>query len=179
MQEKQSKYTGKIREMPQVANNIIKVAPLMAKMGCSRILDFGAGTFRNTRYLQRLGFSVIAVEKTPVIEKFARFKPGENQIISVISPAVIETWPGAFDAVVCTFVMNLLDDATNSRLVSIFQDILKRDGLVFVEVKEMRTARTSNGMTLTALDRLFLNRGFFRLADFRGRYSIGALYRRI
>ncbi len=166
--------------------SILKIIPLFNQLGFHRIIDYGAGTFHNTMYLAANGFQVIAVERPPVIRRYApRIMDDRDSyidqdfFIDIITPEGLVSWTIKVDAVICTFVLNLLDGATNSHIVQLFNDKLKKRGMVFVEVKQKKEKPSPTAMTKLDLDRLFVGNGFMKIQDMTGRYSLGTLYEKI
>lgn len=162
------------------APSMKKVVPILRAKGCSYILDYGAGTFHNSRYLLEKGFRVISVDKPAVIQKYAGICSKSNhEIVSAVADNAFSQWKVRFDAVICTFVLNILDWSTNLLLAKLFSERTQQGGILLVEVKEKTKKTTVNALTLSQVDRLFLNNGFYRLGYSKGRKSIATIYEKM
>ena len=96
----------------------------------TRALDFGCGTGRSSRFLQKLGFNVVGVDVSEDMLRIARatdpagdyrFVPGDN---------LSEFGIGRFDLVLSAFTFDNIPGATKVRIFSDLQRLLTPEGVI-------------------------------------------------
>lgn len=98
-----------------------------------RILDYGAGKFRNSKYLKEKGFDVHVLDTGFQIQKAK-----EEDLKAYGAVFTAETYEGQsnYDSVLCSFVLNVIpeEDVRKEALNKIYES-LKNEGTLFLEVR--------------------------------------------
>ncbi len=110
--------------------------PRFRELGCGTVLDYGAGKLRNSLFLAQAGFEVVAADRDEVV---ARWQPIDG--IVPISLEEIAVSKRHFDAVVCTYVLNILGDLQRSEALVNLVSLVKPGGLLCIEVWRRPQAR--------------------------------------
>ncbi len=144
------------------ANSLSKYLPLFERLKKKTVLDYGSGNLRNAIYLHRRGYRVYAVDlpdriKTKTLPKLSFLFADELKNLSLDA-----------DIALCTFVLNLIDAHKRIEVMDTIAVNMARGGYFLVETRDL---------TLRDLDLLTVPRGFVRIHDQRGRYTVIALYR--
>jgi len=119
-----------------------KVIQMLQDMGASTVLDLGSGTGRHVVYLAQSGFSVFGLDNS--LEAMAatrQWLADEGLEADLRLQSMTERFPyedGFFDAVVSVQVIHHADIATIREIVAEISRVLKKGGLLFVTVPELR-----------------------------------------
>ncbi len=95
------------------------------------VLDFGCGTGRSTRFLQKLGFAVTGVDISPDMVKQARVGDPEGDYRVIADGDFCEFTSGTYDLILSVFTFDNIP--TMERKVSLFAglaDLLKDSGTI-------------------------------------------------
>jgi SAM-dependent methyltransferase len=88
----------------------------------TKALDFGCGTGRSARFLQKLGFKVIGIDISEDMLRIARASDPSGDYRLVPGDDLTQFAPGCFDLVLCAFPF---DNIPEERKVRIFCDLAK------------------------------------------------------
>jgi SAM-dependent methyltransferase len=119
-----------------------KVVQMLQDRGASSVLDLGSGTGRHVVYLAKSGFSVFGFDNS--LEAMATTRhwlADEGLEADLRLQSMTERFPcqdGFFDAVVSVQVIHHADIATIRGIVAEISRVLKKGGLLFVTVPELR-----------------------------------------
>ena len=144
------------------ANSLEKYLPVFDRLPKKVVLDYGSGNLRNSMFLHRMGYDVYAVD----LPQKTRFKPLPR--LTCIFPEDLSQLNFKFDIALCTFVLNLISTSERVWVFETLADKMSPGGYLLIETK---------GLTLLELDTLIIPRGFIRVHDLRGRYTLVALYK--
>lgn len=145
------------------ARSIEKFIPLFDRQKSKVVLDYGSGNMRNSIYLHKKGYSVYAVDL-----------PHRTQIkslpsLSCIFPEEVVNLKQNIDITLCTFVLNLIPAAERNQFIKMIADKMSPGGFFLIETK---------GFTLIELDAMVIPKGFLRIYNDKGRYTVIALYQK-
>lgn len=145
------------------ARSLEKFVPLFDKHKSKVVLDYGSGNLRNSIYLHRRGYSVYAVDL-----------PHRTQIkslpsLSCILPEEVAHLQQKIDVTLCTFVLNLIPPIERNLFIKLIAEKMSPGGFFLIETK---------GFTLSELDAMVLPKGFLRVYNDKGRYTVIALYQK-
>lgn len=82
--------------MASVASSVARYSPFFKKQNIRTVLDFGAGTLRNSCFLAEIGFCVYAVDVPEQVERI-RAIPCNRCLAGVLSTSDLERKPLAVD----------------------------------------------------------------------------------
>ena len=147
--------------------------------GIYRILDYGAGTLRNSIYLANQGFFVLATDRRPP----PRDVYGNKKIWWVAKDVIAARILKNFDLVICNFVLNIVEGLENrENLIREIIELLKPGGFLMLETREKRMAadqNTKHALSREELDYLVLKHGLTPIMFMRGRISLAVLYKKM
>lgn len=106
-------------------------------VGSLNCLDLGAGQGRYSLHLARVGARVRAVDYSPVAMAQLAGKAGAERLAISTEVADLRGYDfpvGECDLIVCSTVLDHLDDACRPRLAAAIADALRPGGLVYCEV---------------------------------------------
>jgi ubiquinone/menaquinone biosynthesis C-methylase UbiE len=96
----------------------------------TRALDFGCGTGRSSRFLQKLGFNVIGVDVSEDMLRIARATdpPGDYRLVP--GDNLSEFGMGSFDLVLCAFTFDNIPAEMKRRIFTDLQKLLMPKGVI-------------------------------------------------
>ncbi|WP_418790044.1 class I SAM-dependent methyltransferase [Phosphitispora sp. TUW77] len=144
------------------ANSLSRYLPLFEKLQKKTVLDYGSGNLRNAIYLHGRGYRVYAVDLPD------RIKDITLPRLSFLFVDELKDFSLDVDIALCTFVLNLIDSDKRTEVMDTIAANMARGGYFLVETREF---------TIKELDLLIVPKGFVRVHEQRGRYTIIALYR--
>jgi len=144
------------------AGSITKFLPLFEREEKKTVIDYGSGNLRNSIYLHRRGYKVYAVD----LPSRVRMKPLPN--LTCVFPEELKRLNLTADVVLCTFVLNQMNAKERDTFVRIISRKLCPGGYLLVETK---------GFLLNELDMMFIPKGFTRIHNQKGRYTVIVLYK--
>ncbi|HEU5380868.1 MAG TPA: methyltransferase domain-containing protein [Ktedonobacteraceae bacterium] len=121
------------------------IAQIFASAGSapgSRLLDAGCGAGRYALALARRGYQVIGVDAAPSLLREAQRKAAEAQLAVTfeVGNLLNLTAKPACDGILCRGVLNdLLDDASRQNVFQEFASVLRKSGVLVLDVREWRT----------------------------------------
>ena len=100
-----------------------------------RALDFGCGTGRSTRFLQRQGFHAIGVDIAPPMLEHARALDADGDYRLVTAENLIDLGAGSFDLILAAFTFdNIPTDAAKTQSLRALRQLLAPGGRLIVIV---------------------------------------------
>ncbi len=124
-----------------------EAVPVLKKYGVKRVLDLGCGTGRNTRYLAKQGFQVMGVDKSPDAIEIARIKSPSIKF-EVADAREIPFPENAFDAVVCTHVIEHHLEDEIKKIISEIARVTRKGGLLVLSTISSRDSAFGTGKRL-------------------------------
>lgn len=146
------------------ARSLEKFIPLFDRQKSKVVLDYGSGNLRNSIYLHRKGYRVYAVDL-----------PHRTQLKSIprlrcILPEEVAGLKHNIDITLCTFVLNLIPVSERNRFIKLIAEKMSPGGFFLIETK---------GLILSELDAMVIPKGFLRIYNDKGRYTIIVLYQKV
>lgn len=105
-----------------------------------KVLDYGCGKLRNTKYLLENNFNVSIIDTVEQISK-------QKDIIEKLpinNIYDIENLPNEqFDIILCSFVLNVIPEinSRNQVLTNIY-NLISNDGIIYIEVRDNKFVKT-------------------------------------
>lgn len=127
-----------IPEKTAISNGVATSARLLINEipTSSHILDYGAGKLRNSKFLMKNGYKVSIVETKRQLEALKQ-DPDLSQLEHIY--AVEDEIEQTFEAILCSFVLNVIPDINErSYVLQRSYYLLKDSGKLFVEVRKRR-----------------------------------------
>lgn len=145
------------------ARSLEKFIPLFDCQKGKVVLDYGSGNLRNSIYLHRRGYNVYAVDL-----------PHRTRITGLpslrcILPEEVANLKQNIDITLCTFVLNLIPAAERNLFIKLIAEKMSPGGFFLIETK---------GFTLSEIDAITIPKGFLRIYNDKGRYTVIALYQK-
>ena len=148
--------------MAAPANSLLIYCSLFDKLERKVVLDYGSGNLRNSLYMQKRGYEVYAVDLPQRLGM--NFSPNLHHILPEELPKLkIEA-----GIALCTFVLNLIPETMRVSVLSTIAANMSWGGYFLLETA---------GLSLSQLDQLVVPRGFFRVHQQWGRYTVIGLYK--
>jgi len=96
----------------------------------TKALDFGCGTGRSSRFLQKLGFDVIGVDVSEDMLRIARASDPSGDYRLVPGDNLSEFGAGTFDLVLSAFTFDNIPAATKGRIFADLRRLLTPKGII-------------------------------------------------
>jgi SAM-dependent methyltransferase len=178
--------------MTVAAASVRTYSHFFKKQGVRSVLDYGAGTLRNSSYLAGLGFAVYAADVPEQVERILRMAT-RTLLAGVVTDAELERSRLAADLVLSTYVLNIIPDGSEKS--SYIRNItlnLRAGGYLLIEARCRREETAcGSGCSFHAkcpncvktyshgeLDRLITPFGFRRLCHYYRRHAVAVLYQK-
>jgi tellurite methyltransferase len=168
-----------------VTKTLQQMIPFFVKNRIQTILDYGAGTLRNTCFLLKNGFKVYVAETNQQLPKFVNYQ--ETPFVEgVFDVNDLTNQQLGVDLVISNFVLNIIDDPLekNKLIENSFRN-LKEGGYFLVEVKNKKCSSNcsqvvtcNRELSLEELDDLILPKGYVRLNSQINGISLAAIYQK-
>jgi SAM-dependent methyltransferase len=153
------------------------------------VLDYGAGTLRNSKYLAQAGFEVYAADLPAQVERIMGMA-GRNQLAGVLATDELEHSHLDVDLVISSYVLNIILDGTEkSRYLKNIVLNLKPHGYLLIEVRCRTQAEHCHNCTSCSkegsciktyshaqMDALLAPYGFQRICHYYSRHAVAVLY---
>jgi hypothetical protein len=154
-----------------------RIVPIFKENRIEVILDYGAGTLRNTNYLLLNDFKVIVVD---TLNQLARIKkrPEMQYIERTLSVDMLALEELNVDAVISNFVLNLLSTEAQGQMAINIAKNLKINGYLLIEIKKDKI-KLDNYYQEKNLDNLFIPLGFNRLGFIKNSVSMAGIYQKV
>ncbi|MBI1921029.1 MAG: methyltransferase domain-containing protein [Geobacter sp.] len=176
-----------------IAGSIRTYFGFFERKGVRTILDYGAGTLRNARFLSEKGFSVYAADVPEQVRRIMRMS-ASNGLAGILETGALQRGALGVDMVLSTYVLNIIPDGAEkwSYLKNISIN-LRDEGYLLIETRCRREdAACGTGCSFHAkcpscvktyshdeLDRLVTPFGFRRLSHYYRRHAVAVLYQKV
>src|SRR5512138_799955 len=93
--------------MSRAATSIIRYSKFFRHQGSNRVLDYGAGKLRNSKYLAEQGFTVFAADLPEQVE-LLRDSPDVEMLAGILDSRQLSESRLNVDLVLSTYVFNII-----------------------------------------------------------------------
>ncbi|AJE02171.1 class I SAM-dependent methyltransferase [Geobacter pickeringii] len=178
--------------MAAAAESVRRYSRFFHNSDVRTVLDYGAGTLRNTRFLAAQGFSVYAADIPEQIERIIRLA-STMPLAGILEAGELGQASLDVDLVISTYVLNIIPEGTEKwRYLKNIELNIRPGGYLLIEVR-CRRDDGSCGSTcahhLTCpgcvktyshdeLDRLVAAFGFRRLSHYYSKHALAVIYRK-
>lgn len=98
-----------------------------------KILDYGSGKFRNSKYLKEKGLHISVLDTDFQIQNAKEEDLSEYEDVYVLESYEPQS---NYDSVLCSFVLNVIpEEGERKEVLDNIYDSLKKDGKLFLEVR--------------------------------------------
>lgn len=176
--------------MTKAAESVTKYVPFFHHVGVGKVLDYGAGTLRNSTYLVEEGFNVFAADLPEQLAQM-RARPTAQRLAGILDVAELPQGYLHVDLVLSTYVFNIISGGDQRRYLENTVANLRLGGYLLIEVRCRRqgtecsdTCRDyfkcehcAKTYTHEELDRLLTPYGFTRISHYYREHAVSAVYR--
>lgn len=178
--------------MTTAAGSILRYTGFFRKSKAETVLDYGAGTLRNSLYLARHGFTVYAAD-LPEQTQIQRCRPDARQLAGVLDVAELERSRLGVDLVLSTYVFNIImENVEQHRYLDNVVANLRPGGYLLIEVRcrqqdaecspacsrHFKCASCAKTFSHQELDSLITPYGFRRISHYYRQHAVSAIYQR-
>lgn len=157
------------------------------------VLDYGAGTLRNSKFLAEEGFRVYAADIPAQVERIMQMS-GHERLAGVLASDQLERSHLDVDLVLSSYVLNIIPDGSEkSRYLKNIVLNLRPEGYFLIEVRcRVQSQQCSSGCSHghkcsscvktyshEELDEMLVPYGFKRISHYYRRHAVAVLYQRI
>ena len=175
------------------AGSIRRYNRFFQQRGIRTVLDYGAGTLRNSQFLVEQGFSVYAADIPEQVERILRMS-ASSTLAGVLSVAELERTFLEADLVLSTYVLNIIPGGTEKwRYLKNVTLNLRIGGFLLIEARCRReddacgNGCSSQGScpscvktyTHDELDRLVTPFGFRQVSHYYRRHALAVLFEKV
>lgn len=154
------------------------------------VLDYGAGTLRNSCCLADAGFHVYAADIPAQVERIMNMA-NSRQLAGVLSTSELDESRLGVDLVVSSYVLNIIPDGTEkSRYIKNIAVNLRPGGYLLIEVRcRAQAVKCTSGCSSShkcanciktyshdELDEVLVPFGFQRISHYYRRHAVAVLY---
>lgn len=179
--------------MAIAAGSITRYCKFFQQKHLTSVLDYGAGTLRNARYLAEQGFTVYAADIPDQVEKIMRIA-GHESMAGILASDDLERTHLGVDVVLSTYVLNIIPEGSErSRYLRNVVLNLRPEGYLLIEVRcriqsEHCGSDCSHAHKCSAcaktysheeLDLLLTPYGFKRFSHYYRRHAVAVLYQKV
>ncbi|MDA8235196.1 MAG: class I SAM-dependent methyltransferase [Clostridia bacterium] len=170
------------------AKSLLLYDELFRKQKISKVLDYGAGTLRNTAYLLEAGYEVVIVDLPQQLAKVMN-RPEIGKAVGVYDINQVGNCSLGVDLVTCNFVFNIIDDpGEREELLNNVYNNLRYGGYFLLDVVRKKECEDGFGgcvnkefchaYTLEEMDQMILPVGFRRVNFLIRDNFLSVLYQR-
>lgn len=178
--------------MATAAISVSKYLEFFRKKEVRSVLDYGAGTLRNSAFMAEAGFRVYAADLPVQVARIMRMA-NATKLAGVLDVDALADGKLEVDLVLSSYVLNIIPDGTErSRYLKNIVLNLRPEGYLLVEVRCRAAApECSSGCahgtrcpnciktySHLELDQLVESQGFRRVSHYYRRHSVAVLYQR-
>jgi tellurite methyltransferase len=178
--------------MTKAAGSITRYSRFFRQSQADTVLDYGAGTLRNSLYLAQNGFTVYAADLPEQVE-IQRGRPASTQLARLMEVDELEQSRLGVDLVLSTYVFNIImENAEQRRYLDNVVANLRPAGYLLMEVRcRQQETRCSSSCshhfkcpscaktyTHEELDSLITPYGFRRISHYYHNHAVAAIYQR-
>lgn len=176
--------------MAQVAKSITRYCNFFRRQGAASVLDYGAGTLRNAKFMAQQGFTVFVAD-LPELAELQRRSPYAYAFAGIYDADQLASTSLGVDLVLSTYVFNIISRSTEQQIY--LRNILgnlRKGGYLLMEVRCRRIGECGSGCshcfkcpdcaktyTHEELDDLLLPLGFARVSHYYCSHALAAVYR--
>lgn len=176
--------------MATAAISVSKYLGFFRKKHVVSVLDYGAGTLRNSAFLAEAGFRVYAADLPAQVARIMKMAQAAK-LAGVLAVDELQEGRLGVDLVVSSYVLNIISDATEkSRYLKNIVLNLRPEGYLLVEVRcRVESPDCSDGCSQgkrcesciktyshLELDQMVESLGFRRVSHYYRRHSVAVLY---
>ena len=155
------------------AKSLLLYDEIFRKQNIARVLDYGAGTLRNTSYLLEAGYEVVIVDLPQQLAKVMN-RPEICKAAGVYDINQLRYCSLGMDLVTCNFVFNIIEDAEErEELLNNVYNNLKIGGYFLLDVVRKKECderfagcvnrEFCHAYTLEEMDQMIVPAGFQRV----------------
>lgn len=173
-----------------VASSVARYSTFFKKNNVRRVLDYGAGTLRNSCFLAEKGFCVYAADVPEQVERICA-NPCKRCLAGILSIDDLKKGPLDVDLVVSTFVLNIIQEGEDKSVYLRNAALnLRQGGYLLVQAACRRDtacdagcsifrkcSRCSKTYTHDEIDGLVAPYGFRRLCHYYRNSAVAVIYR--
>ncbi|MBJ6749505.1 class I SAM-dependent methyltransferase [Geomonas anaerohicana] len=178
--------------MATAALSVSKYLEFFRKKEVRSVLDYGAGTLRNSAFMAEAGFRVYAADLPVQVARIMKMASA-RKLAGILDVDELAGGLLDVDLVLSSYVLNIIPDGTaKSRYLKNIVLNLRPDGYLLVEVRCRETSsdcssscehgkRCPNCIKTYShleLDQLVESQGFRRVSHYYRRHSVAVLYQR-
>jgi SAM-dependent methyltransferase len=179
--------------MAIAALSISKYVRFFQEMKLETVLDYGAGTLRNSRFLAGEGFQVYAADIPLQVDRIMKMA-GHDRLAGVLATDQLERSHLDVDLVLSSYVLNIIPDGTEkSRYLKNIVLNLRPEGYLLIEARcRIESAQCRSGCSYShkcsscvktyshhELDEMLVPYGFRRVSHYYRRHAVAVLYQRV
>ncbi len=177
--------------MARAATSVVKYYPFFAKERIRKVLDYGAGTLRNSCFLAERGCRVYAADIPEQVERICRMSCRQC-LAGIIRTDELPRTRLEADLVVSTYVLNIIPGrADRIRYLQNAVLNLRPGGYLLLESRcpgedgkcirrcppSLKCEKCLKTFSLKELDRMVKPLGFRRICHYRRRHALAVVYR--
>ena len=178
--------------MTRAAGSITRYSRFFRQSQAETVLDYGAGTLRNSLYLAQKGFTVYAADLPEQME-IQRGRPDARWLAGLLDVGELEQSRLDVDLVLSTYVFNIImDDAEQRRYLDNVVANLRPGGYLLMEVRcrrqeticspscshHFKCVSCAKTFSHEELDSLITPYGFRRICHYYQHHAVAAIYQR-
>jgi SAM-dependent methyltransferase len=178
--------------MTQAAGSITRYSRFFRQSQAAKVLDYGAGTLRNSLYLAENGFTVYAADLPEQVE-ILRGRPAVRQLAGLLDVGELEQSRLEVDLVLSTYVFNIImENDEQCRYLDNVVANLRPGGYLLMEVRcrrletvcssscshHFKCVNCAKTFTHEELDSLIIPYGFRRISHYYQHHAVAAIYQR-
>jgi len=178
--------------MTRAAGSITRYSSFFRQSQAETVLDYGAGTLRNSLYLAERGFTVYAADLPEQVE-ILRSRPTVRRLAGLLDVGDLEQSHLEVDLVLSTYVFNIImENAEQHRYLDNVVANLRPGGYLLMEVRcrreetkcssscshHFKCASCAKTFTHLELDSLITPYGFRRISHYYQHHAVAAIYQR-
>ncbi|HJV36779.1 class I SAM-dependent methyltransferase [Geomonas sp.] len=178
--------------MAAAAVSLTKYLRFFREMHLRSVLDYGAGTLRNSAYLAREGFQVYAADIPSQVERILGMAES-HRLAGVLADDQLKESNLAVDLVVSNYVLNIIPDGTQkSQYLKNIVLNLRPEGYLLIEARCRVQSNHCGGVcpeghkcesciktySHQELDQMLVPYGFKRVCHYYRKHAVAVLYQR-
>lgn len=178
--------------MASAAESVRRYSKFFQKNDVRTVLDYGAGTLRNSEFLVKQGFSVYAADIPEQVERIVRMDAA-FRLAGILATDELAAAGLDADLIVSTYVLNIIPESAEKwRYLKNIELNIRPGGFLLIEVRCRREdgscgSTCAHQMTCPGcvktyshdeLDRLVAPFGFRRMSHYYRKHALAVIYRK-